>query len=734
MLTLEPAVQGTERVALFADRDDRSRYYYQPLVPRLSYRDKVPQLQLVEWRGGAGKGGMLNLTVNLGLDQDELDGIAKELRKQQGLREQPRLDPIPLVDGTVKLMLLGGESGKETDGPFKLKINQPARPALFGNNQAVFSVQLDDADSVSMVQRTLEAPKQGDMLPIGIVYSLRFLAMRQSYAFTLKANWEAVQKRLYDRFGLNLVFLQIAIENEVADLIEQKVIDIKETVVDGGPVPDRDRMVAEIKSAVLDTFFEPALLPPSASPSEGRLPFGFSRLRVDATQRISRTLGASITELTAVERAVHPAAYLAALTPTGGAAALISQLDPGRQDAARTVTVSTQGDFARDGIKSINVSLQYGSDAGNKKQAVLNKPDDQETVKWKPIVDGGVMKRDVTVQYDVRFDMNHPLRPPTNIRSPDSTTTLDSVVIVPRDMYRVPDVRITTLDSLWKDYREVRLSVKYDDAGVTREAGFTLTPEKRSQKWTALVPGTGPLSFSYQAAWTFDNLGRFATPWQESSGAQIPLRDPFPGRRTINIVPDFDWSQVSEVVAQVEYSNPARTIVLSREFEFSRNSHEPQTLRLPEIGSSETPIRYTLWVTYEDGRFLQFPPSYTEEAEDTITLTAALPHSRVILVGPQETDFAAQHLAQMQVDVQYVDPDNKLPESSTFTFDAPGARELFTFNYAVPYDGKYGKYQYRVTYQLSDGQRQTTDWQEWPDGETSADWVIPGPPPDTAQT
>jgi hypothetical protein len=90
----------------------------------------------------------------------------------------------------------------------------------------------------------------------------------------------------------------------------------------------------------------------------------------------------------------------------------------------------------------------------------------------------------------------------------------------------------------------------------------------------------------------------------------------------------------------------------------------------------------------------------------------------------------------MQVDVQYVDPDNKLPESSTFTFDAPEASELFAFSYAVPYDEKYGKYQYRVTYHLADGQRQSTDWQEWSDGETSADWVIPGPPrpTDTAQT
>jgi hypothetical protein len=92
-----------------------------------------------------------------------------------------------------------------------------------------------------------------------------------------------------------------------------------------------------------------------------------------------------------------------------------------------------------------------------------------------------------------------------------------------------------------------------------------------------------------------------------------------------------------------------------------------------------------------------------------------------------------QHLAQLQVDVRYVDAANALHESATFTFDTADATGLFAFTYADPDSGKY---QYRVTYQPTNGRRESTDWQEWPDGDRSADWVIRSPPflSDTAYT
>ena len=76
----------------------------------------------------------------------QLDEVGKELQKLQKLREKPRLAPIPLLDGTVSMTLLGtasGDANVPSNNPFVTKIRYPAKAALYGQNRASFSVSLD---------------------------------------------------------------------------------------------------------------------------------------------------------------------------------------------------------------------------------------------------------------------------------------------------------------------------------------------------------------------------------------------------------------------------------------------------------------------------------------------------------------------------------------------------------------------------------------------------------------
>src|SRR5262245_20193096 len=178
MIYLNPPFPVINGVSLMPDHQDPNWFYFFPLAPRITQLkdattgNLVPQMQLLKFRGAAGNGGFLNFDCNIGVDGNVLDDVAEELKRSLHLTRKPTLGQIPVVDGTVRLLLLGASTpdtpppGKKTGsggnagasaspaaaaspataGPkFVTHIDQAAHPALYADNQAVFSVSLDAA-------------------------------------------------------------------------------------------------------------------------------------------------------------------------------------------------------------------------------------------------------------------------------------------------------------------------------------------------------------------------------------------------------------------------------------------------------------------------------------------------------------------------------------------------------------------------------------------------------------
>src|SRR5262249_20148872 len=167
MIYLNPPFPMINGISLLPDHQDPTWFYYMPLAPRLTFLPDpatgqgVPQIELLKFRGSAGNGGFLNFDCNIGVDQKMLDDVADELRSQLHLRNKPKLGPLPVVDGTVRLLLLGastpeppapgtkktgaaaasgsssaGAAAAPSTGPkFVTRIDQSAHPALYGDNQ-----------------------------------------------------------------------------------------------------------------------------------------------------------------------------------------------------------------------------------------------------------------------------------------------------------------------------------------------------------------------------------------------------------------------------------------------------------------------------------------------------------------------------------------------------------------------------------------------------------------------
>src|SRR5690606_1104212 len=237
MLFLKPPFHLIEGTAVFADHASERQFYYLPAAPHLTTLFDaqagvhVPQLQLLKFRGGAGNGGLLTFEVDLGLESERVDSIAHELKRIHRLREDPILAPVVLESGSVRLIILGRGSGPngeplldgEEQPRFVVNVEHAASPALYGDNQAVFSVELDE-EGVQLIEASLA---ESELMPIGVVYSLDFFALRPAFSVKVNADWNRVQTHLQESFSVGLLFSSVEVDEVVDELIEDQVVTIE---------------------------------------------------------------------------------------------------------------------------------------------------------------------------------------------------------------------------------------------------------------------------------------------------------------------------------------------------------------------------------------------------------------------------------------------------------------------------------------------------------------------------
>ncbi|MBL4671370.1 MAG: hypothetical protein JKX81_03850, partial [Arenicella sp.] len=159
MLILKPPYYNIDGVIVFSDHAHERQWFYAPANPRITTKfdpvlDKdIPQISLIKYRGNAGTGGFLNFDVNLGFPEEKLNKVRRKIRALARLDEEPLLAPVPITDGSVRLIMLGKasddeepeEGAPEPEGPrFVESITHAAKPSLYGDNQAIFSVALDE--------------------------------------------------------------------------------------------------------------------------------------------------------------------------------------------------------------------------------------------------------------------------------------------------------------------------------------------------------------------------------------------------------------------------------------------------------------------------------------------------------------------------------------------------------------------------------------------------------------
>ena len=773
MLYLEAPFYFINGVSILRDHADPLQFYFMPMAPRLrrvldsATGRKVPQIQLIEYKSAtAGNGGFLNFDVTLGLEDAELDDIASELKRMAQLSDKPKLVPVPVIDGSVRLMLFGQESGGGAAVPpktgtgagtgaaqpppivvsttttpaapdqarFVLKMDHAAKPSLYGDNVAAFSVQLDQYGATILDQ----ALTKSEMAPVAVVYQLDYLALRPAFSVKLHIDWDRVQTYMDESYGHEGWFDSVQIENSVNKLVETKVIvmeadDFVPDAEDQGATAERFKAAqARVMNMITDAFFQSSLPPMQDRPDGwdkansvvndigrnagtggiGGMIGKFSYKKENYQRMDHKRLDVTISERTAVRRSIYPQGHLTGLFKT-----LRDGDDPQRYILKvnaddpwfdrRRVTVTNRGDMEADNISSVQAMLRYG---GQPKDALLDKQDGEAKLDWASIIENGAVKPEVTAQYVVNFKNADRRERPTSVTSKPAPIVVEKWEIHPRELYSL--VKVPVLASAnypWDRYTQVQVDLRYQDPanGIAMEDVILLDKGKPASEWQIFMLDPAKSIFQFKLTHRANDNRDIENAWSDSTRDMVDVRDPVPAgnRLRLDVIPVVArWEDVESMFVDLTYEDAANGVHVDGSLTFTAADHATKSFIVDIKDNTRRAVSFVATTIFKGGTVLQVPPSITEDAR--LLIRPDMKGKRIIAVRSTH-DFVKIGLEKISAELRYADDANGLTFGGKFEFAAPDVVRKFSFDLIDP--DRTG-YSWRAVFLYSSGLTTSTDW------------------------
>jgi hypothetical protein len=741
MLYLNPPYYLIEGLTLFPDHQnpaapgpgDAVQFYYLPLRPRLAWAQgpdgaRTPDFQFLKYvddspdapRGGA----FLNFGVDLGVDAGVLDRVRRELAGKLGADEQKvSLSPVPLADGSVSLMLFGARSGESgaSGGTFVTRIDQAAKPALFGDNAAVFSVSLAK-DGAMLAEESLA----GKRSPLGVIYSLQFNALKPAYRVKVTADWEQVARAFAQQTRARLFFASADIRNTTQELVDKRVIRIEaDTFVTAEEskqaVDQKAAFLAQLTDMITTRFFEPKVNPATPRDDAGKgigdtlrsvmdvfsanpgVSFGYSQSKAEASMKVN--LSAEATERITVRMTAAPQAYLDGLMDTVTAAGL----DPGRFVKAvvlkddffrrRRVNVISRADFAGNGIASIVVRLAYG---GEEQTVMLTGSDARATVSWPALLDNRRMRREVKVSYTVSFVHDELAgQRPAELTSREVAFTGDDFEVFPyRDLFVVRTLPVEAAAGFpWERYPRVEVGVRYrDDASaVAIERTVRLTRESPRASVRLFVMDFRKTGYEVRIRYSGGQApptSDVERPWTPAEADAVEVRDPFPVRRVVNFyADDVDWEQVRRVLVDARYDDAAGGVRERRALELNAANPSAQFVAYG-TDPERRDVGYDLRVIRKGGEVETIAGSLTADGEVSLGQGARMTGRRYVQVSLEP---GASRYPRITVELRHRDAVEGVSSSRTLEFTRTQTAEPRAWSFPFSSQSE-GVYEYKLRY------------------------------------
>lgn len=279
MLSLEKPFT-IDGISVFRDHADPNTFWYLPGPVDLARReaDNRVAFSCLKYKaaapgGGEKGGGFLMFESTLKLPDRLEQRILARVQGEPGVTGQARLAAAPFEEGSVQCIALDvqGSGGTTAAAPPPGAFNAvelilgAAIPSMDAANKAAFSLTLSAKGAT-----ILEQAFQDGLTPIGVVYNMKYLAMRPSIDVEITADFE----RIFNHFSASLEgqyqFFRAGIEAAFESLVQSGAITIKVfNFTDEQDEKDQEKWALDFfKEDLLAKWFEPTLTPGQLAASQ----------------------------------------------------------------------------------------------------------------------------------------------------------------------------------------------------------------------------------------------------------------------------------------------------------------------------------------------------------------------------------------------------------------------------------------------------------------------------------
>lgn len=708
-------------------------------------------------------GGFLTLGVDCRIDEDTLTSVRRELVETipELIEDEVSLVPVLYTSGKVRLVAVDQrhgfadeprESGDDTPAArFVRGILGTATPSLMGDQEAIFSVALSP-DGVAL----LEGAYREGLAPIAVLYELEFSGLRPALQVRAKVD----QSKVYESLKMELqvgiesgtetdgneaeggedsgpqgVALDVELSRTVESLIESGAIELEVVQLQEGETADqmRERAVELIKQDLLEELFQPtpttrptqpdpaaaarnagALAASTADISRGQaeesdaaLEIGF-QLRYKKEEELKvKTYDYSVTR---PEKRTHaPNGFLRALfqgTSMDDHVVAVKLDDP--FFARLEVAVETTADFARLGLQTVMVEIQYGGtpEVPREVASLLFTPDDHGIKHFgTPIADGEASFR---YRVDYRFAGGDEVASASNrFTTPWRTTTARTLVVHPPEDLDLLEVFVEQGVVNWQLVRQIEVELTYDhlESGFHRSRTFMVDSSSERQSWVLRVPAGAPRRYTARPTWGLSDGTTLRGEATEHDHAQLFVADPFTDRLRVRIVPAVDPGTVGLVIGELTHVDPEsglesrRNVTLEPPF-------RPTTVSIPVRDASHREYRWSYQVIpLAGGEGTRTGPIVSSAPVLVVAEGDVLHYAvEVAVVG----DLEAAEVMAVQVDLRGEPPPGRQPKIHSLLFEMGGDTRV-TERLALRSD-RDPVYEYQATVMTMSGDSVVGEW------------------------
>jgi hypothetical protein len=282
---------------------------------------------------------------------------------------------------------------------------------------------------------------------------------------------------------------------------------------------------------------------------------------------------------------------------------------------------------------------------------------------------------------------------------------IDNVEIVPRELYSLITVPVIAENFPWDRYSSVEVQLRYSDEAndIAQHDTLRLTQEAPSANWKMFVLDPDKTTFEVKKVFRALDNRDVEHGWQASDETQVTLRNPFPTRRVVQVVPSVDWTQVQEAFVDFRYEDPANNVLVEESMSFTEGSSS-KAFAVDLRNPAQKSVFYRISLQYKDSRFVELPESMTNASRIAIKPDAK---GRRIVTVRAPADFERRHLRRASVSLRFEDFAGGLSFADDLVFENGQSSGEFEYDYLDP---NRMRFEYRVHWLFENGLGKVSDW------------------------